>query len=111
MSVTFSVFQSEISSEVSLPQPSNILLILVAFSVFQSEISSVVRLEQPWNILLILVASRVKTLFNSILVQLLKSLNSSEQSPTKLTLPVAVTLLTAEGLTSLPHLSSLLNSP
>ena len=46
-----------------------------------------------------------------MLVQLLKPLNSSKQLPVKLTSSVAVTLMTADGVTSLPQLLLLLNSP
>ena len=53
----------------------------------------------------------VLTLLRSMLSQVLKLLNKLEQSPVKLTSLVALTLLTAEAVTSSPHLLSLLNSP
>ena len=83
----------------------------VTLAVFQPETSSVSRLWHWRNIKKQFVISLVFTLLKSMLVQLLKKANSSEQSPVKLTSLVAVTLVTADGVTSLPQLSKLLYSP
>ena len=109
--MTLEVFQLEMLSEERPEHTLNILLMLVTLEVFQLEMFSEERFEQFSNILLILVALLVLTLFKSMLVQLVKSLNSSEQSPVKLTWLVAVTLVTAVAGTSSPHLLPLLNSP
>ena len=111
MSVTLAVLKPERSIEVSLLQPMNIDPILVTLAVFQFERSSEVRFWHNWNILFAFVISLVLTLVKSILVHCLKLLNSSVQSPVKLTWLAAVTFLTLPAITSLPHLLSLLNSP
>ena len=111
MSVTLEVFQFDTLSEVRHEQLLNIICMLVTLPVSQFEMLSEVRRIQMLNILVILVTLLVFTLSKSMLVQLLKPLNSCEQSPVKLTWLVAVTLVTASAGTSLPHLLSLLNSP
>ena len=85
ISVTLAVFQFERSSEVSLLQPMNIEPISVTLAVFQFERSSEVRFWHNWNILFVFVISLVLTLVKSMLVHCLKLLNSSVQSPVKLT--------------------------
>ena len=92
-------------------QPWNMLTMLVTLAVFQVVRSIDGRFWQNWNILFAFVIPLVLTLVRSMLVHCLKFLNSSVQSPVKLTWLVAVTLLTFPAVTSLPHLLSLLNSP
>ena len=110
ISVTLPVFQPERSSEASAEQLWNILFITVTLAVFHPERSSEVKLSQLWNIKLMLVTSLVLTLLKSMLWQL-KLLNKLEQSPVNFTSSVAVTLVTADGMTSLPHLLPFENSP
>ena len=83
----------------------------VTAAVFQLDRSSEVNAEQIMNIQFMLVTLSVLTLLKSMLVQLVKPLNRSEQSPVNLTSLVAVTLVTSALRTSLPHLLSLLNAP
>ena len=92
-------------------QPWNMLTMLVTLAVFHVVRSIDGRFWQNWNILFAFVIPLVLTLVRSMLVHCLKFLNSSVQSPVKLTWLVAVTLLTFPAVTSLPHLLSLLNSP
>ena len=80
------------------------LFMLVTLAVFQPLRLSEARSEQSLNMLPMLVQLSVLTLLRSMLVQFVKFMNSIEQLPVKRTSLVAVTLVTAEACTSVPHL-------
>ena len=88
----------------------------VTLPVSQLDKLSDAMLEQPLNMAWALVIAETSTLARLKLVQMVKSLNSSEQSPVKRTMVLEalegiLTVLTAEAFTSLPHLLFLLKGP